>query len=805
VPAEQTYLDIGQGNRVFDSLYDEKLPVMSRRGCTPAWWRAVEERAASAPADIVPGLLTATLEDAGIGVRAGGGASCTFSSRGPREASAAPPKKLSGTPRPHAANTFEVRASSLRQLPSLVRRLHGNDLLIAIERPPPGKNEALAIGIAGRGFDGNLTSDSTRTDGYVLSTDIAPTVLTRLGPAVPPAMSGQPIRAQGSVEVAAIESLGARMAAISGRRGPVIGVSLLVWLLVLALSVLVTAGRAARADVRLVGLSVIYLPLVLLIGAALEPSQGIEQLLVMAVAPAFAAITLAAHSGYRALAVASGLVAFVYAADAIAGSPLTALSLLGPSPGLGARFYGIGNELEALLGVLVVAGTGAALQGFAPRLPVRAAATAFLASGLLFALVFAAGRFGADVGAAIVLPIGAAVAASKVAIPRRRAALFIIAAPLAVVGLIVLVDLFSGANAHLTRSVLDAGGLGDLAEVAQRRLQLSAHSFLRPVVLLFGPLVLALAVLAVRRRDRLHSWLSRAPAMEAGLLGALAATVAGTLANDSGALVLEIGTAYLLVFAGFAWAEGAPEPDPRPSWLERLKQAAAPPEKRPPIAGRESEQAEFDRLLFQEEIAENLVFTGRQGVGKTAFLKSLEPRAKEQGWHWLPADLSERASTDEAALVDGLVANLATITGVILTSPRVRRHPMGYAVVREPQQAPIPREALASIYEKAEGPVSARIEAVLEATWEHVRGHDENRVAFAFDEVQNLSERRREEGFSLEALLDAFHSVQGRGIPFMLVLVGSPTLFPRLVHTRAYAKQMFREVTLGELRASGSR
>ena len=43
--------------------------------------------------------------------------------------------------------------------------------------------------------------------------------------------------------------------------------------------------------------------------------------------------------------------------------------------------------------------------------------------------------------------------------------------------------------------------------------------------------------------------------MRAGLIGAAAATVVGTLANDSGALLLEIGTAYLLVFLGFAWAE----------------------------------------------------------------------------------------------------------------------------------------------------------------------------------------------------------------------------------------------------------
>jgi hypothetical protein len=485
----------------------------------------VVERAESAPADIVPGLLAATLHGAG--------------------------------------ERCEVRSVGLGQLGALVRGLRSNDLLIAVERaPPPEKNGALAVGIAGRGFDGDLTSDSTRTDGYVLSTDIAPTILGRLGIAVPSAMSGQPIRAEGSVDVAAIESLGDRMSLISGRRGPVIGVSLLVWFLVLALSALVTRGRAARVGVKMVGLSVVYLPLVLLIAAASEPSQGAERLLVMAVAPAFAAITLAVLDGYRSLAVASGLVVGAYAVDAVAGSPLTALSLLGPNPGLGVRFYGIGNELEALLGVLVVAGTGAALAGFASRLSPRAEAGAFLASGLLFALVFAAGRFGADVGAAIVLPIGAAVAASKVATPRRHAALLAISAAFVFVGLIAAIDLLTGANAHLTRSVLDAGGLGDLADVAQRRLQLSAHSFSRPVVLFFLPLVAATALLAVLRRDRLRRLLGKTPAVEAGLAGALAATVAGTLANDSGALILEIGAAYLLVFATFAWAEGSREPAP---------------------------------------------------------------------------------------------------------------------------------------------------------------------------------------------------------------------------------------------------
>ncbi len=566
VPAAQTYLDISQGNRVFDSLYSSKLPAEA--GCGRGFWRAVKERAASAPADIVPGLLTSTLRAAGIGVRVGGeaslpgnggrvggGASCTFSAPEAGTAAHATPEKLSGTPHPATAPTFEVRSSSLAQLRSLVGGLRGDDLLIAIERPPPAKDRALAIAIAGRGFDGNLTSDSTRLNGYVLSTDIAPTILQRFGVAVPSEMSGQPIRAEGRVDAAAVAELGDRLATIPERRGPVIGLGLLVWLAALGLAIAVTRGRAARLGLRLAGLSVVYLPLVLLLVAALEPSLGTEQLLAIAGAPLLGLVTAVALRGYRAVAVACGLTVLAYAIDVVAGSPLTSLSLLGPNPGLGVRFYGIGNELEALLTVLVVAGTGAVLTGFAPRLPARGCAIAFLATGLVLAFVFGAGRFGADVGAAIVLPFGSAVAAATIAARRRRTALLVVAAPLVAVALLAIVDLLSGANAHLTRSILDAGGFSDLAKVAQRRLQLSSHSFGRPIVLVFMPILLVAIGLTIVGRRRVGAWLRRCPAMRAGLLGALAATLVGTLANDSGALVLEIGAVYLLAFVAFAWAE----------------------------------------------------------------------------------------------------------------------------------------------------------------------------------------------------------------------------------------------------------
>ena len=362
-------LDIGQGNRVFDTLYDSELPKLPSHGHCGPWWRAVTERAASAPADIVPGLLTSTLKAADVGVSMGTGASSLFGVWPAASRHFTEKVKWRQSYRhPQDVTKF---GSSLPELPKLIAGLHGNDLLIAIEYPPPAADRALAIGIAGRGFDGDLTSDSTRLDGYVLSTDLAPTILRRLGVAVPAQMSGQPIRSEGSVDPGAVVKLGDRLASISGRRFPVIGGSLLVWLVAFGLAMAATRGRVARQGVRLAGLSVVYLPSMLLLGAALEPSQGAELLLVTLGAPLLGCLTLAALGGYRALAIASGLTVLVYAVDVIAGSPLTSLSLLGPNPGLGVRFYGIGNELEALLAVLVVAGTGAGLTGFAPRLSAR--------------------------------------------------------------------------------------------------------------------------------------------------------------------------------------------------------------------------------------------------------------------------------------------------------------------------------------------------------------------------------------------------------------------------------------------------
>jgi hypothetical protein len=355
---------------------------------------------------------------------------------------------------------------------------------------------------------------------------------------------------------------GDRLWDVAGRRAPVIGVTLLVWLAAFVVAMAADRERAGRAAARLAALSLVYLPLLCLAGAALEPGVGAERLLVMLGSPALAAATLATLGGYRALAFACGATALAYAVDLIAGSPLTQLSLVGPNPAGGSRFYGIGNELEAGLVVMILAGTGAALSGFYGsedgQAPQRRAGSrgpaAFLVVAAIFAFVFAYGRYGADVGAAITLPLGAAVAAALLA-GRPRLALAALALPIPALALLSAADLITGANAHLTRTVLDARSGGDVLAVFGHRLSETARSFSRAILLAGLPIVIAAATVAWLRRERLAAWLEGLPAMRAGLLGALAATLVGTLANDSGALLLEIGGAYLLVFVAFTWAE----------------------------------------------------------------------------------------------------------------------------------------------------------------------------------------------------------------------------------------------------------
>lgn len=562
VSPTQTYLDVSQGNRIFTSLYPDKLPPSLAVGDSVPDWSAIVERSEGAPANLIPGLLGGSLAGAGVPIHVDPSLrtpALIAAERDGRVARGAAGECVTGP----CPTGFDLVLANLVDLPAIAGRLRGDDLLIAIERPPPPPRELLTIGIAGRGFDGDLTSPTTRSDGLVTTTDLGPTILERFGVAVPRQMSGRPIRAEGGVDATAVSARAQRLSVIGKRRNPVIFTNALLWLLAAVTAIVVTRGRAARTVLPWLALACVYLPLPLLVGATLEPTRLAERLIVGFGAPLLALLTLRLVRGYAALAVACAVTVGAYAVDVIAGSPLSSLSLIGPNPAIGVRFFGIGNELEATVAVLVPVGAGAAVAAWSKgRLDPqtrRTAALVFLGAGAVTAVIFGLGRFGADVGAVIVLTIGAAVAAAVVSgvAGRRRTLMLVLAAPVLALAALAALDLALGGGAHLTSTVLRGGGASSLGDVFDRRLRLSAKSFGHNAGSPYLYLSILVIVLAVVKRRTIAATFERSPAALAGLCGAAAATIVGTLANDSGALLLMVGTAYVLAAGGFFWAHSS--------------------------------------------------------------------------------------------------------------------------------------------------------------------------------------------------------------------------------------------------------
>lgn len=220
----------------------------------------------------------------------------------------------------------------------------------------------------------------------------------------------------------------------------------------------------------------------------------------------------------------------------------------------------------------------------------------------------------------------------------------------------------------------------------------------------------------------------------------------------------------------------------------------------PHLAGRESERQEFERLLGQTTILENLVLTGLRGVGKTVLLDTFKPLALSSGWHWVGADLSESVSVSEEALATRLLADLSVVSFSVTVS---QREGLGFA--GQAEDVKLDYRALVEAYADTPGLVADKLKRVLELVAEATAGEAKQGIVFAYDEAQNLADSPADNEFPLSVLLDVFQSIQKKGIPFMLALTGLPTLFPKLVEARTFAERMFRVVSLDRLDEEASR
>lgn len=218
----------------------------------------------------------------------------------------------------------------------------------------------------------------------------------------------------------------------------------------------------------------------------------------------------------------------------------------------------------------------------------------------------------------------------------------------------------------------------------------------------------------------------------------------------------------------------------------------------PYLAGRETEKKEFDKILKQTVILDNIVLTGLRGVGKTVLLETFKSRAMQQNWLWIGTDMSESTSISEERLVIRIISDLAVI-GSSIPVALIKRQGIGFIGEEKIGTQTMNYEFLMEIYQKFPGLVADKLKHVLKTLWANMQAHGKQGLVFAYDEAQNLSDHAEKNEFPLSILLDVFQSIQRQNVPFLLVLTGLPTLGPKLVEARTYAERMFHTIFLQKL------
>jgi len=555
----QALLDIAQGTRVSLSAYEPKRPPDllltgdGRGGGLFQGWLEQVARVDTAPARIVPGLLAGSVPGGAAYVGVGG--------RTQREAIVAADR----AGRLRAVSIGSSRSVALRvrerlrshrlvvaglptgirgdvELDELIKAHQAPELLIVMQTPPERRGaQLLPVGVLGLGGMRQLSSDTTHLDGIIAGIDVLPTALKWLGVPVADHVKGQPMELVAGRDAAALESRADRLRVVLPRRLPALWTLIGAWLVVFLAAVLVADRRGLRWALRVGALAVLWVPAVVLLTAALDPSRTAELLLVAVLSLTLAGVSDALVRWPRGPALPALVGVAAYVVDLAFGSPLIIRSLLGPNPLFGSRFYGIGNELEATLSALMIIGVGALMFG---RGRSRAGVAAFAGGGVGLAIAVGAGRLGADVGGVITIAAGAATAALLMLPggPTRGALALALVTPVLALGALAAIDLLTGGDAHFTRTVLRADDSGALWDVLSRRYELAGRAAIRG----FMPAATLIALLAiavgVRYRTRILAPVDVDAGCVAALGGAVAVGVGGALFNDSGPVLLLFAT-----------------------------------------------------------------------------------------------------------------------------------------------------------------------------------------------------------------------------------------------------------------------
>ncbi len=159
---------------------------------------------------------------------------------------------------------------------------------------------------------------------------------------------------------------------------------------------------------------------------------------------------------------------------------------------------------------------------------------------------------------------------------------------------------------------------------------------------------------------------------------------------------------------------------------------------------------------------------------------------------------------NEDTIAIRLMADLAPLVSNVKVGESERRG-IGFLPVVETEEQYLDFDLMRGLYAQTPGLAADKLKAILELVWRCLEGSGCRGIVLAYDEAQNLSDQAGVNQYPLSLLLDVMQSLQKRGLPYLLVLTGLPTLFPKLVEARTFAERMFHVTMLSKLNEEDSR
>ena len=577
---EQALLDMSQGTRVSRSTYSPSdVPAAGPLATTRmaggpgrlVRWNRILARAETAPQTIEPGLMAGTIP--GGAAFAGDPAAGSAIPAADREGRISavfrenPPALVAAAARQFGLVVVvaDPGGAGLADLRRIIALREPDQIVIATQSPPDAAIlPLLPIGVAGLGGPpAGLTSDTTNLPGLVAGIDIAPTVLDHLGIAIPEEMKGQVMRSEGERDPEALTPFRDRLDDLGPRRTPALVLLGVAWLALFLAWGAVAGASSARLPVRRIGgLAVLWIPTMILVPAAMgNPSRELEYAVIAFGCLGLGWLTDLLLPWPRAPLIPAIVGLGAITIDLALGSHLITRSILGPNPGYGSRFYGVGNELKSGLMVLLLAGLGAVLTG---RPKSKGAAAIVLAAGLVLGVILGSGRLGAGVGAAIIVASASAVAAMMMlpgAMSKKRIAILVVSPVIGLALLFALDALTAGGQGHLSNSVLSLDSPSGFLETVERRSTLAWQQLWRDSMPVITLICLLAAAWAIRNRGIFRPFAG--PIWPAALVGGLTGGLIGSVTEDSGPLLIVVATITLAGLCSYLLGRpGGPSEDP---------------------------------------------------------------------------------------------------------------------------------------------------------------------------------------------------------------------------------------------------